>query len=147
VSPESLPVDTGYKYPFGFIDVDYLTATASNTITLTFISQSSSTQFVARDYNAATGMYQTIPGAVITNTTYNGQPALQLTYTITDNGPLDSNPTVGMINDPVGLAIASTPSTPDTGYGQPQSRWNEIIFIFSVMALAIGLRLNSRSKI
>ncbi|MCA9308768.1 hypothetical protein KC973_00165, partial [Candidatus Saccharibacteria bacterium] len=42
-----------------------------------------------------------------TETEVEGQHALQLTYTITDNGNLDLNPEEGSIEDPVGLATTA----------------------------------------
>ncbi|MBP9739007.1 LPXTG cell wall anchor domain-containing protein, partial [Candidatus Saccharibacteria bacterium] len=46
-------------------------------------------------------------GAVITETTIEGQHALKVTYTITDNGQLDLDPATGKIVDPVGLAVTA----------------------------------------
>ena len=61
--------------------------------------------------------YFNIENATITQTTIDNQPALSLTYTITDNGDLDLDPTLGKITDPVGLATLTTAS-PNTGLGK-----------------------------
>jgi streptogramin lyase len=108
--------DSGYSYPLGLVNLCYNTVNSSDTITITFETSLTSSQVVARDFNASTGNYVNIPGAVITETTYNGQPALQLTYSITDNGPLDSNPVSGAVTDPVGLASIAV-KAPNTGAG------------------------------
>jgi hypothetical protein len=83
-----------------------------------------------------------VPGASITQTTYNGQPALQLTYNISPSSPLNSSSTSGTIMDPVGLAVALSiqahESAPDTGFGQPSSV--NFWFNFSVYgSISVGL--------
>lgn len=70
-------------------------------------------QVVVRKYDPDAKTYSTIPGVTITSTTLGGKPALQISYTIEDNGPLDKNPTIGEITDPIGLAVA--PGAPNTG--------------------------------
>ena len=81
----------------------------------------------------------------------NGQPGLQLTYNVTDGGPLDEDGLAnGVIVDPVGLAAVPTTSTlaPDTGYGSPaSSRDNLIVAVLagSVACLALGLRARRRN--
>lgn len=144
----SLPkTDSGYTYPLGLVNVCFTSLLMNNQVTLTFITNLSPSQVVARDYNTKTNSYATIPGAVITSTTYNGQNALQLTYTLTDNGPFDSNSSFGFLADPVGLAEAVEPMTPNTGYGSP-SVTNQlpytIIATVSVLSLSLGLVLLNR---
>jgi hypothetical protein len=105
--------DVGYTYPLGLFEVAIETPHASDQIQLTFQTNLTPSQVVARDFNSTTEKYINVPGAVITETTLNGQPALLLVYTAADNGPLDSNPGIGYLTDPVGLAVAQTP---DTGF-------------------------------
>jgi len=148
--------DTSYSYPLGLVNLCFATNFTNNQISLTFVTSLAPSQVVARDYNSSTESYMNIPGAVITETTYNGQPALQLTYTITDNGLLDSNPTIGLITDPVGLAVVGASSSngssvkpPDTGFGAATTTSPWIMFgICSSAALSlimIGTRLRKLS--
>lgn len=106
--------DAAYSYPHGLVDFCFSGADASNAITLIFITDLKPNQVVARKYNPANQSYATISEAVITQTTYQNQPALQVTYTIVDNGPLDTDPDVGEIADPVGLGKADI-AVPNTG--------------------------------
>jgi hypothetical protein len=139
--------DAGYTYP---LDLVNFTATVpggwTNQVTLTFQTDLKPNDVTARKYNSTTKMYADVPGATITETTLNGQPALQLTYDVTDGGSLDQDGTAnGVIVDPVGLATTDTtinsssstpsssstkPKTPDTGYGTPNHS--------DPLALAIG---------
>jgi hypothetical protein len=117
--------DTGYDYPLGLINVCYTTLLSSDQVTLTFVTDLAPSQVIARDYNTATQTYVTIPGAVITQVTSGGHPALRLTYTITDNGALDSNSLPNFVTDPVGLAVVpmttanNSVKAPVTGFGMP----------------------------
>ncbi len=97
--------DAQYSYPLGLVDFCFTTENADNQISLTFVTQLKPDEVKARKYNSTTNTYFDIQGATITQTTYQGQPALQLTYTITDNGMLDLDPVTGQIKDPVGLAV------------------------------------------
>ena len=114
-------VDSGYTYPIGLINLSYLTLNTTDQISIIFVTSLTPSQVVARDYNSVTQSYSNISGAVITQTTYNGLPALELTYSITDNGSLDSNSALDYVTDPVGIAESTSiiPSSPNTGYGQP----------------------------
>ena len=106
--------DNGYSYPLGLVNLCFTTASTNNQVSLTFVTNLTPSQVVARDYNTATETYTNVSGAVIAETTYNGQPALQLSYNLADNGPLDSNPATGAITDPVGLAVQDTTPTTST---------------------------------
>ncbi len=109
--------DPAYDYPSGLISFSFDTTETNNEVSLTFVTDKLPNQVVARKYNPNTNAYFTIPNASITETTYNNQHALLLTYTITDNGDLDLDPTTGTITDPVGLATTTTDS-PSTGLNQ-----------------------------
>lgn len=148
VSEASLGKQDSYEYPLGLVNVCYQTANPTNQITMTFVTNLSPSQVVARDYNPATQNYVTVPGAVIISTTYNGHPALQLTYTIADNGPLDTDSAEGIVNDPVGLALIPA-GAPNTGYGEPAHPFNAtraLVIIASVVSLVFGARLLSQQK-
>ncbi len=99
--------DASYSYPLGLVDFCFDTETTNNQVTLTFITDLTPAQVTARKYNPITASYTDVPGATITETTLNNQHALQLTYTIVDNGPLDLDPLTGQIKDPVGLAVVA----------------------------------------
>ncbi|MDB5165994.1 MAG: hypothetical protein JWM37_66 [Candidatus Saccharibacteria bacterium] len=112
--------DTGYDYPLGLVNYTFSNAAASNQVVLIFVTDLTPSQVIARKYNAITKQYNDIPGATITATTFSGNPALRLTYDITDGGPLDQDGTVnGTIIDPVGLAtVASAASSGSNSQSQ-----------------------------
>ena len=97
--------DQGYKYPLGLVDFTFNTTQTDNQVTLTFITDLKPNQVKPRKYNPDTKAYTDIKDYTLTETTKDGKPALVLTYTITDNGDLDTNKTTGVIADPVGLAV------------------------------------------
>jgi photosystem II stability/assembly factor-like uncharacterized protein len=99
--------DGAYDYPLGLVNFCFDTNAQENQVSLTFVTDLKPNEAVARKYNPTTQTYFDIPGAVITETTLEGQHALMVTYTITDNGQLDLDPTSGKIIDPVGLATLS----------------------------------------
>jgi hypothetical protein len=130
--------DSGYNYPLGLVNFCFTTLTKDNQVSLIFVTNMTRSQVVARDYNSSTGKYQTIPGAVITETTYNGQAALQLTYNITQGSSLDSSSTAGTIDDPVGLAVSNI-GAPNTGFGVYQTNPFKTILIFASLSSTILL--------
>lgn len=97
--------DNQYDYPLGLVEFCFNTEAQDNEVSLTFVTNLKPDQVTARKYNSTNGTYFDIPNATITETTYNGQHALRLTYTIQDNGQLDLDPATGSIKDPVGLAV------------------------------------------
>lgn len=77
----------------------------------------------------------------ITGVTINGNTA---TFSITDNGSLDTNPALGTIDDPIAIG---TPATSNTGGGAASSGGGgsvgelELLLAFSVLAAALRRRL------
>ena len=147
--------DSGYTYPLGLTTFCFTTENAANNVSLTFVTNLTPSQVVARDYNPTTGQYTTIPNASITETTYNGSPALVLSYTITDGGVLDNDGLANQsITDPVGLAVpvvssaaSVVASAPDTGFGKPVNYVPMLLLLIgSVSTAGLGFALNSRSK-
>ena len=143
--------DPGYSYPLGLVNLCFNTLNADNQVSLTFVTNLTASQVIARDFNTTTGAYTNVPGAVITGTTYNGQPALNLTYTVKDNGSLDSNSSIGSITDPIGLALATTVANsvgvPNTGLGGMYQPTNYIWYIAALVGLVlvnIRLFINNR---
>lgn len=107
-------LDADYKYPAGLVDFCFSTPDSSNEVTLTFVTDLTPGDVVARKYNPLAEAYSDVSGVSITETTYEGHHALQATYTIVDNGPLDTDLDEGEIADPIGLAVADT-GVPNTG--------------------------------
>src|SRR5581483_4338314 len=137
--------DSGYTYPLGLLNFTFTTDTLTNQVSLNFQTNLTPSQVVARKYNPTTHTYSTIPGAVITQTTLSGQPALNVSYSITDGGPLDEDGMVnGVIVDPVGLAettntSGSTATAPNTGYGTPQRNMPAVVIaLIALAALTSG---------
>jgi photosystem II stability/assembly factor-like uncharacterized protein len=120
VKESDLSADDGaYSYPLGLVDFCFSGADASNEITLIFVTELRPDEVAVRKYNPANDSYATITEATVTETTYSGQHALQVTYTITDNGPLDTDSDAGEVADPVGLAVLGV-GAPNTGLGSSQ---------------------------
>ncbi len=97
--------DNVYQYPLGLVEFCFNTESQDNEVSLIFVTDLKPGQVTARKYNSINGTYFDVPNATITETEYNGQPALKLTYTIQDNGQLDLDAEAGSIKDPVGLAV------------------------------------------
>jgi len=98
----------------GLVDFCFSGADLSNEITLIFVTDLKPSQVVARKYNPTSQTYATITEAVISQTTYQNKAALQVKYSIRDNGPLDTNPITGEVADPIGLGLADV-AVPNTG--------------------------------
>jgi hypothetical protein len=130
IAKGDLAENEAYDYPMGLVDFNYETFAANNPIEVTFVTELGAGDVVAHKYNPDTEEYSEIPGAVITETTLNGEPALKVTYTIADNGPVDTDPTPGMVADPVGLALpassddTSGPADPANSTGSGDSLAN-----------------------
>lgn len=150
IAPDPNHPDAGYSYPLGFASFCFFGPSANNQVTLVFVTDLKPDEVTARKYNSVTHTYATVPGATIAETTYGGQHALQLTYTITDNGPLDEDPAVGSIADPVGLAMAmvgtdgdAIPEVPNTGLAPTSMLSYGILPIVGIMLL-IGTAVTAR---
>lgn len=107
--------DAAYAYPLGLVDFCFSGAGASNDISLVFVTDLKPNQVVVRKYKPGSNQYSTVTEATVTETTYNNQHALRVTYPIVDNGPLDTDPDLGEVADPVGLGVADV-SVPNTGF-------------------------------
>lgn len=149
--------DEMFNYPLGLTSFTFSTpdcvSGATVPVTLTFKTDLKPNEVVARKYNATTQTYATIPGAVITETTIDGEHALQLSYSITDGGPLDEDGIAnGVIVDPVGLGTlnsAPTIGAPNAGVG-PTESYNQptimlaMITSFVIMIFALTYRFVKR---
>ena len=108
--------DIAFEYPNGLANFTLSSCVGDSvTITLTYFNVDNAS-FVLRKYVASSGAYSTVTAATLNATTVDGTPAIQATYTIQDNGPLDSNPATGVISDPAGIAKAVI-AAPRTGGG------------------------------
>jgi len=132
--------DGAYSYPLGLVDFCFSGADTSNEVTLTFVTDLKPNEVAVRKYNPTTKQYATISDAVITETTSGGKHALRVTYTIADNGPLDTDLEIGEVADPVGLAVLAA-QTPNTGL-QTQSSIAYILAMLTGVGL-LSLVVNS----
>ncbi|MCA9348221.1 LPXTG cell wall anchor domain-containing protein, partial [Candidatus Saccharibacteria bacterium] len=121
--------------PLGLVEFCFDTGSTDNTVSLTFVTDLEPSQVKARKYNSTNNTYFDIQDATITKTTHQGQPALVLSYTITDNGILDLDTTLGSIKDPVGLAITNDLASQLANTGTDNMLY---IAIGSITALALG---------
>ncbi|MBJ6608778.1 MAG: hypothetical protein JG718_00285 [Candidatus Thiothrix moscowensis] len=88
----------------------------------------------AKLYKVSNTGYTEITGAIL-----NGNTA---TFSITDNGSLDTNPALGTIDDPVALGVpASSGGTASSG-GGGSIGWLELLFALSIMGATLRRRIN-----
>lgn len=111
--------DGAYSYPLGLVDFCFSGAEASNQVSILFVTNLKPNEVTVRKYNPSNQSYATITDANVSQTTYEGNAALLVTYNIVDNGPLDTDPDTGEVADPVGLGIKEL-SSPNTG---KQKHW------------------------
>lgn len=138
--------DGAYTYPLGLVDFCFSGADADNEVSLVFVTDLKPNQVVVRKYNTANGSYATISDATVTETTYSGQHALQVTYNIVDNGPLDLDPDTGEVADPVGIATADV-AAPNTGMAPQQKTNAAITTLLTSVALTSGLLIGSARRV
>lgn len=132
--------DPEYQYPLGLVDFCFNTEQASNDITLTFVTSLKPDEVAIRKYNPDTKTYTNVTGANVTETTHEGKHALQITYTIVDNGPLDMDPDPNEIADPVGIGIAPAELASS---GEPAVMYS----LVAGMLIITGLSLTSVRKL
>lgn len=111
--------DNAFEYPAGLmnfvIECDY---GATAMIKQYYFGDYNAALIVARKYNSFTGTYTTISNSEITNVNIAEEPALLITYEVTDGGELDLDGFEnGIIVDPLGPAINSA-GVPNTGIGK-----------------------------
>jgi hypothetical protein len=106
--------DPGYDYTLGLVSFSASGCAEVVTVTQYFYGNYSPNDYTARKYNSLTHTYSSIPDAIFSTVAIGGQSALKLTYQIVDNGPLDQDPTLGAISDPIGVGH-SVVGAPNTG--------------------------------
>lgn len=145
--------DTGYQYPLGLVDFCFTNEETDNQVSITFKTDLTPDQVTARKYNPTTNSYADISGASITETTYAGEHALVVTYTVADNGPLDVDPAIGSIQDPMGLAVQSGASGEDqqnstlAATGQPAFAFMMLGVISLASSLGVLVHLKKQADL
>ncbi len=142
-------VDSDYNYPAGMMNFSISCGTNGFTAQITqyFYGVSTGQSLIARKYNPSTKTYTTIPGAVISYVTIDGQSVAKIVYALTDGSSLDSDGTPnGTIVDPSGLALSA--GAPNTGYGKPASSNKPALYLLTVgtIGLVLGIFLYRRQK-
>lgn len=131
--------DVYYSYPLGLVNFCLGGVDGSAEVTLLFVTDLTPNEVTLRKYNSVSGTYSTISGATISETTYGGLHALLISYSIIDNGPLDLDPTLSLITDPVGLGVAEI-GAPNTGL---QNQGGRATQASTVILMSAGLALIS----
>jgi uncharacterized repeat protein (TIGR02543 family) len=90
----SLPPNT--NFPWGLQSFELIDVTGTVTVTLTLPGNIQGTPSL---WKSVHGAFSEVSGATFT--------ANSVTYTLTDNGALDEDATVGVIRDPVGVGVAA----------------------------------------
>jgi hypothetical protein len=99
--------DEAYDYTSHFVGFTLTGCDVGGTTTMRFIFTGSfdPASTIVRKYNSITHEFATVENAVVSATTLNDLPALDVRYEITDGGELDQDGEAnGIIVDPVGLA-------------------------------------------
>ena len=140
--------DSTQDYPLGLVNfcLDVVPG-STNTVSLTFETDLSASEVSPRKYNPTTQTYTDIPDATITAATLNGNPALKLTYDITDGGELDDDATAnGTILDPVGLAVKAAVTTDtESSDSLAETGQNQLIILLAACGLlGAGVMLRRR---
>ncbi len=108
--------DIAFDYPNGMAHFTLESCDdTSVTVSLYYINIVNNT-FVLRKFLPAANSYTTVADATLVATTVSGAAAIKATFTIVDNGSLDTNPAEGIISDPAGIALQSV-GAPRTGGG------------------------------
>lgn len=112
--------DGAYDYKGGFLNFT-TTDCATDTVAVSlFYHGVVRSELIVRKYNPTTGAYFTITNANVTDLA-SPLSGTHVAYTITDNGILDTDPTAGVITDPVGLGRLVV-GVPNTGLGGSSHR-------------------------
>lgn len=144
--------DSQYSYPAGLMGftVTCGASGATSTITQYYYGDYDPSDYVLRKYNAISHSYQTVVGAVFSNVTIGGQPALKVVYSVTDGGIYDDDGTAnGTIVDPAGPAqLVAGASTPDTGLQRINSAPFAVAILIGIATIgAVLYRFKKEDKI
>ena len=100
-------LDGNYDYPVGFVNFQSPCATSIK-VKIYWYGLDVTKTYINRKFNATTNTYADVPGITSSIETVNGVQVLAYTYTVTDNGDLDSDLTFGNIKDPIGPVLVPT---------------------------------------
>ena len=155
VAVSSLVASDGeYLYPVGLMNFELICGTVGITATVVqyYYGEVVEGTLIARKFSVLTNEYKTIPGAVVSRVTINGQPVIKMTYLITDGGEFDDDGLAnGNIIDPAGPALVlsavdSSPGAPNTG-AKRQSPWLTTLFVLAGLGMVTrGMRLSKERK-
>ena len=119
VDAESLSLkDVAFDYPAGLVAFRLTGCVVGGEahVTQYYYGDYTNKNFNLRKWDGSS--YATVPNAVFTQTTIEGQKVMKVEYTILDGGPFDEDHTAdGAITDPTGPAV-SVLSVPSTGIGR-----------------------------
>ncbi|WP_346288678.1 IPTL-CTERM sorting domain-containing protein [Zoogloea sp.] len=119
----------GTQFPFGLVDFSLGSCAGAVSVTVTY---SQNLPAGAVFYKEVGGSYSTYPATLGANS---------VSFSLTDNGPGDSNPAAGVIDDPsgIGVAPARVPAAVPT-----LSEWGALALSALVALLAFGARSRRR---
>ena len=104
--------DAAYRYVTGFVQFTTAGCDSDSVHVQLLYHDTVPDGLTVRKYNPKNNAYFTISNATMSKVNND----TLVSYTITDNGDLDTNPAVGVITDPVGLGNLSV-GAPNTGLG------------------------------
>ncbi len=143
-------VDPDFTYPFGFIGFTLTGLTPGDTAEITILyhnaSSSDTDSLQPRKYFPETQTFLDLEDYTVTATTVDANPAIQLTYSLTDGSTYDLDGAAdGSITDPVALGVSidsDGEGLADTG----ADSWILLTFGVSLAALGLALRRNKTNK-
>jgi uncharacterized repeat protein (TIGR02543 family) len=131
--------DIAYTYTSGLVNFTATGCAGGTTTVNLYYAGVNPSDMVLRKYNPVSNTYATVTSAILTNAS---APLMgtRVTYTLIDNGSLDTNPTAGVIDDPVGLA-SIIPGAPNTGFGPVRTATAYTLFIVSgIVTIIVATR-------
>lgn len=137
--------DIGFDYPNGLVNFTFAQCSGSSSQVTLYFYGVTSDKFVVRKLKG--NAYSTIDGASLKIVTIGGQSVAKVSYTLVDNGPLDSDPALFNMVDPAGLGslVIAAPRTGFGGVGSlPATGSNAISTLWLALSvLAVGTLLFS----
>jgi len=137
---------SGYSADTSLISYDAYCSSVglSVPVTIIFNTQINTSKAILLYYNPNTGTTSVVSNAVFGTITVGGVTETTVTYTVTDGGAYDDNSTAdGLIIDPIEIAVPATAtssastSSPDTGYGTPNSTNSRTSITELVVSIAL----------
>jgi hypothetical protein len=116
--------DEGYSYPAGFVNFESNCPTSLK-VKIYWYGLDLTKNYVNRKFRANVQYYDFVDNVATAIESINGQDVMTFTYTVDDNGPLDENPIIGKIKDPIGPAV------------QLQSNLGGVIIIYRTIPSAL----------